>query len=138
METAGKKIEDDELRLAMKDAGLGTPATRAAVIETLIKREFITRDKKSLTAIDKGIKLIEMLPSTILKSAELTGAWEQKLARMARGEYALELFMNEVKSLTSELVKEIGSAPVARADSEAKRRDVERPDDAVASAEGER
>lgn len=131
METAGKKIEDEELRLVMKDAGLGTPATRAAVIETLIKREFIARDKKAVAATDKGIKLIEMLPSPSLKSAELTGEWEQKLARMARGEYELDLFMSEVKSLTTELVREIGSATIATAENGTKRREITRPDGAL-------
>ncbi|MCP9495661.1 MAG: DNA topoisomerase 3 [Pyrinomonadaceae bacterium MAG19_C2-C3] len=112
METAGKKIEDDELRLAMKDSGLGTPATRAAVIETLIKREYITRDKKSLTATVKGISLVAMLPSETLKSAELTGQWERKLAQMARGEYSFAAFMSEVKTLTTELVREISTANI--------------------------
>ena len=97
METAGKKIEDEELRLAMRDSGLGTPATRASIIETLLKREYVARDKKSLVATAKGAALIKMLPSPLLKSAELTGRWEQKLARMARGEYARELFMGEVQ-----------------------------------------
>jgi DNA topoisomerase-3 len=115
METAGKKVEDEELRLAMKDSGLGTPATRAAVIETLLKREYITRDKKSLTATPKGIAVIKLLPSQLLKSAELTGSWEQKLARMARGEYARDAFMGEVKVMVTELVGQIAAAEMERA-----------------------
>ncbi|MDQ1610079.1 MAG: topoisomerase [Pyrinomonadaceae bacterium] len=134
METAGKKVEDEELRLAMKDSGLGTPATRAAVIETLLKREYITRDKKSLTATPKGIAVIKLLPSQLLKSAELTGSWEQKLARMARGEYARDAFMGEVKVMVTELVGQIASAEMERAGGEngaSKRPQQPRPEDAV-------
>jgi ssDNA-binding Zn-finger/Zn-ribbon topoisomerase 1 len=131
METAGKRIEDEELRLAMRDAGLGTSATRAAVIETLLKRDYISRDKKSVTATAKGIALIEMLPSTLLKSAELTGAWEQKLVRMSRDDYALEVFMDEVKSLAAELVKEIGTATIAKPEGTHAREQSARPDDAL-------
>ena len=133
METAGKKVEDEELRLAMKDSGLGTPATRAQIIETLLKREYITRDKKSLAATPKGIALIKLLPSQLLKSAELTGSWEQKLARMARGEYARDAFMGEVKGMVTELVGQIAAAEMERAtgDQVARRPDVARPDDAV-------
>ena len=132
METAGKKVEDEELRLAMKDSGLGTPATRAAIIETLLKREYIVRDKKSLTATPKGIALINLLPSQLLKSAELTGSWEQKLARMARGEYACATFMGEVKEMVTELVGQIAASEMERAtgDQVAKRPDVARPEDA--------
>lgn len=132
METAGKKVEDEELRLAMKDSGLGTPATRAQIIETLLKREYITRDKKSLTATPKGIALINLLPSQLLKSAELTGSWEQKLARMARGEYARDVFMGEVKEMVVELVGQIAASEMERAtgDQVAKRPDVARPEDA--------
>jgi DNA topoisomerase-3 len=114
METAGKKVEDEELRLAMKDAGLGTPATRAAIIETLLKREYVVREKKSLVATPKGIALIRMLPSPLLKSAELTGRWEQKLSRMSRREYALDDFMGEVRAMITELVAQIASSEVER------------------------
>lgn len=135
METAGKKVEDEELRLAMKDAGLGTPATRAAVIETLIKREFIQREKKALTATEKGAALIAMLPSPLLKSAELTGQWERKLARIAKGEYAFATFMAEVKAMTTQLVEEIGNSTVvvARSNntSNGNYKQLARPDDAL-------
>jgi DNA topoisomerase-3 len=114
METAGKKVEDEELRLAMKDAGLGTPATRAAIIETLLKREYIAREKKSLVATPKGIALIKMLPSPLLKSADLTGQWERKLSLMSRREYALENFMSEVRAMVTELVAQIASSEVER------------------------
>src|ERR1044071_368622 len=115
METAGKKVEDEELRLAMKEAGLGTPATRASIIETLLKREYVTREKKSLVATAKGAALIKMLPSPLLKSAELTGRWEQKLSRMARREYELDSFMVEVRAMVSELVAQIAGSEVERA-----------------------
>nr|MBA3322915.1 hypothetical protein [Pyrinomonadaceae bacterium] len=114
METAGKKVEDEELRLAMRDSGLGTPATRASIIETLLKREYVTREKKSLVATPKGIALIKMLPSPLLKSAELTGQWEQKLARMTRHEYPLADFMGEVKKMVGELVAQIAGAEIER------------------------
>jgi DNA topoisomerase-3 len=132
METAGKKIEDEELRLAMRDSGLGTPATRASIIETLLKREYVARDKKSIVATPKGVALIRMLPSPLLKSAELTGMWEQKLARMARGEYALETFMGEVRAMVSGLVREIAAAEIERGTVAAgARREVARPEGAL-------
>jgi len=115
METAGRKVEDEELRLAMKEAGLGTPATRAAIIETLLKREYVVREKKSLVATTKGAALIKMLPSPLLKSAELTGRWEQKLSRMARREYSLGDFMSEVRAMVTELVAQIVGSDVERA-----------------------
>jgi DNA topoisomerase III len=114
METAGKKVEDEELRLAMKDAGLGTPATRASIIETLLKREYVVREKKSLVATQKGAALIKMLPSPLLKSAELTGRWEKKLSGMARREYALDAFMVEVREMVTELVGQIAGSEVER------------------------
>jgi DNA topoisomerase-3 len=114
METAGKKIEDEELRLAMKDSGLGTPATRASIIETLLKREYIVREKKSLVATEKGKTLIKILAVPLLKSAELTGQWEGKLSRMTRGEFEREKFMEEVKTMTQEIVGLISSAQIER------------------------
>jgi len=114
METAGKKIDDDELRLAMKDSGLGTPATRASIIETLLKRDYIQREKKALVATPKGIALIDMLPVSLLKSAELTGMWEQKLARMTRNEYSRDIFMEEVKVMVRDIVGQIRSSKMDR------------------------
>ncbi|HEX7955892.1 MAG TPA: DNA topoisomerase, partial [Pyrinomonadaceae bacterium] len=114
METAGKKVEDEELRLARKEAGLGTPATRASIIETLLKRDYVVREKKSLVATAKGAALIKMLPSPLLKSAELTGRWEQKLSRMSRREYELDSFMVEVRGMVSELVAQIAGSEVER------------------------
>ena len=114
METAGKTIDDDELRLAMKDAGLGTPATRAAIIETLLKREYVRREQKSLVATPKGVALITMLRSPLLTSAELTGQWEQKLARMVRGAYERETFMREVRMMVADLVTQIVGTQIER------------------------
>jgi DNA topoisomerase-3 len=133
METAGKKVEDEELRLAMREAGLGTPATRASIIETLLKRDYVTREKKSLVATAKGAALIKMLPSPLLKSAELTGRWEQKLSRMARREYELDAFMVEVRAMVSELVTQIAGSEVERPanGSGAQARQIPRPDGAL-------
>ena len=132
METAGKKVEDEELRLAMKEAGLGTPATRASIIETLLKREYVTREKKSLVATAKGAALIKMLPSPLLKSAELTGRWEQKLSRMTRREYELDSFMVEVRAMVTELVGQIAGSEVERpAAGSAPGRQLPRPEGAL-------
>jgi len=132
METAGKKVEDEELRLAMKEAGLGTPATRASIIETLLKRDYVTREKKSLVATAKGAALIKMLPSPLLKSAELTGRWEQKLSRMARREYELDAFMVEVRAMVTELVAQIAGSEVERpANGPAPARQLPRPEGAL-------
>ena len=114
METAGKQIEDDELRLAMKDSGLGTPATRAAIIETLLTREYVRREKKALVATPKGVALITMLRSPLLTSAELTGQWEQKLARIVHGEYERETFMREVRAMVADLVAQIAGTAMER------------------------
>jgi len=132
METAGKKVEDEELRLAMKEAGLGTPATRASIIETLLKRDYVVREKKSLVATPKGAALIKMLPSPLLKSAELTGRWEQKLSRMARREYELDSFMVEVRAMVTELVAQIAGSEVERpAAGSAQARQLPRPEGAL-------
>ncbi|HEV7857706.1 MAG TPA: DNA topoisomerase 3 [Pyrinomonadaceae bacterium] len=131
METAGRKVEDEELRLAMKDAGLGTPATRAAIIETLLKREYVTREKKSLVATQKGIALVKMLPSPLLKSAELTGMWEQKLSLMARGAYTRASFIDEVKLMVGELVQQIAGAQIERGTGQSQQRIMSRPEGAL-------
>src|SRR4029077_19883056 len=93
MESAGKEIEDEELPAAMRDGGLGTPATRAATIETLIRRTFLKRDGKNLIPTEMGIGLIDALPVKSLASPELTGTWEARLARVARGEETRAAFM---------------------------------------------
>lgn len=96
METAGKTLDEKELSDALKDTGLGTPATRAAIIETLIKREYVTREGKSLVATDKGILLVNSVHPHV-KSVAMTGEWEARLARMARGEGELKTFLRAIE-----------------------------------------
>ncbi|HEY0195248.1 MAG TPA: DNA topoisomerase, partial [Kofleriaceae bacterium] len=110
MESAGKTIDDEALRLAMKDTGLGTPATRAAVIETLLRREYIERQRQHLVPTALGIALIDALPVASLGSAELTGAWEARLARIARGEDSRDAFMADIARYVAELVDAIRAA----------------------------
>jgi DNA topoisomerase-3 len=112
MESAGKAIDDEALRLAMKDTGLGTPATRAAIIETLLKRDYIARAKQQLVPTALGIALIETLPVASLASPELTGAWEARLARIARGQDSRAAFMADISRYVAETVDAIrGSSP---------------------------
>jgi DNA topoisomerase-3 len=115
MESAGKEIEDEELRAAMRDSGLGTPATRAATIETLVKRTFVGRDGKNLVPTEMGIGLIEALPVKSLASPELTGAWEARLARIARGQDTRPAFMADISRYVGEVVTAIrgGRGPQA-------------------------
>ena len=115
MESAGKAIDDETLRLAMKDCGLGTPATRAAVIETLLKRDYIVRAKQQLAPTALGIALIDTLPVTTLASPELTGAWEARLARIARGEDSRAAFMADIARYVTEMVDAIRGAAVPAA-----------------------
>src|SRR5207237_6418543 len=100
METAGKLIDDDELREAMKDRGLGTPATRAETIETLIRREYVERLGKDLQATPKGIQVITMLESHSLTSPELTGDWEKRLSDIEHGSGDRAKFMSDIESCT--------------------------------------
>lgn len=104
METAGKLVHDDEAAEAMKDAGLGTPATRAATIERLIDAGYVEREGRGLRATDKGIGLINMLGDHVLTSPALTGDWEQRLNRIERGEEPSEPFRHEIEDLTREVV----------------------------------
>ncbi|HEY0710550.1 MAG TPA: DNA topoisomerase [Polyangia bacterium] len=112
METAGRTIEDEELRAAMKDSGLGTPATRAATIETLIKRGFVVRAGKNLNVTETGKALLAALPVTSLASSELTGRWEARLSRIARGLEGRAAFMQDIAKYVAEVVQAIKSAPV--------------------------
>ena len=112
METAGKALDDRELSRAMKDCGLGTPATRAAIIETLITREYILRDGKSLEATDKGIRLIAAVHSDV-KSPAMTGQWEARLHAIHRGESQLPPFMKGIESYVREVVKLVLDGPRA-------------------------
>lgn len=107
METAGKGVEDEELRDALKMNGIGRPSTRAAIIETLFKRGYIVREGKSLRATPAGIQLIESIQDPLLKSAELTGRWELKLRQIESREYDPGQFLNELKAQVSTLVSEV-------------------------------
>ncbi len=109
METAGKTVENDELREAMKENGIGRPSTRAAIIEKLYQRKYIQKQGKSLRATEVGIDLIHTIISPLLKSAELTGLWEKKLREIERGEYTAQQFLDELKEMTSGVVRDVKS-----------------------------
>lgn len=107
METAGKQVDDEELRELMKENGIGRPSTRANIIETLFKRKFVTRDKKNLVPTQTGIQLINTIQNELLKSAELTGMWEKKLRLIEKGEYDPKHFLDEMKEMILQLVLEV-------------------------------
>ncbi len=104
METAGKTVEDEELRDAMKENGIGRPSTRAAIIETLIRRHYIRRERSSLHPTPTGFELIDLIHYDLLKSAELTGRWEKKLRQIERHEYEARTFLDELKQMVSDIV----------------------------------
>ena len=104
METAGKTVDDEELRDAMKENGIGRPSTRAAIIETLFKRRYIRKERKSLAPTMAGIQLIDTIHEPLLKSASLTGLWEKKLREIERGEYSAAQFIAELKQMIGEIV----------------------------------
>ena len=104
METAGKTVEDEELRDAMKENGIGRPSTRAAIIETLIRRHYIQRQRSSLHPTPTGFELIDLIHEDLLKSAELTGRWEKKLRQIERHEYEARTFLDELKQMVSDIV----------------------------------
>lgn len=107
METAGKLVENDELRDALKENGIGRPSTRSAIIETLFKRDYIRKEKKNLHATSTGIELIQLIKEDLLKSAELTGIWEKKLRQIEKGEYEARIFIDELKLMLQEIVKNV-------------------------------
>ncbi len=107
METAGKQMEDEELRELMKENGIGRPSTRANIIETLFKRKFVVREKKNLVPTQTGIQLINTIQNELLKSAELTGIWERKLRQIEKGEYDPKNFLDEMKEMVTQLVAEV-------------------------------
>lgn len=107
METAGKQVEDETLREALKQNGIGRPSTRASIIETLFKRNYIRREKSSLRATETGIQLIDTIQDPLLKSAELTGMWEYKLRQIESGEYTASDFLQELKQQVSDLVQSV-------------------------------
>jgi DNA topoisomerase-3 len=107
METAGKLVDDDELREAMKDSGIGTPATRAAIIERLIAVGYLERDGRALVATEKGLNVIRLLNEHALTSPGLTGSWEQRLGKIERGEDSRKRFMSDIAGFAEETVKEL-------------------------------
>ena len=109
METAGKLVDNDELRDALKENGIGRPSTRAAIIETLFKRDYVRKEKKNLIATITGVELIQVIQEDLLKSAELTGMWEKKLRQVERGQYAAKDFLDELKAMVTEIVFNVKS-----------------------------
>jgi len=119
METAGRNIDDEEMRQAMKENGIGRPSTRAAIIETLFKRNYIRREKKRIVPTPTGIELIGLIRNPTLKSAELTGQWERKLRQIEKGELSSEVFLQELTGLVQEMVQEVKQDASGRAVSSA-------------------
>ena len=109
METAGKQVDDDEMRELMKENGIGRPSTRASIIETLFRRKYIERKKKLVVPTQTGIDLINIIDNELLKSAELTGRWEKRLKEIERGEFNAGTFINNMKKMVDELVYEVRS-----------------------------
>lgn len=107
METAGKTVEDEELRDLMKENGIGRPSTRANIIETLFKRRYIVRDKKRILATPTGIELIAAIENDLLKSAELTGRWERKMREIEKGHYDIKNFMEEMRQMVVDVVSQV-------------------------------
>lgn len=104
METAGRLVEDEELRDALKENGIGRPSTRAAIIETLFKRHYIRKERKNLMATPTGMELIGLIREELLKSAELTGIWEKKLRQIEKNTYDAKTFLDELKQMVTEIV----------------------------------
>ena len=114
METAGKLVDDEELRRAMKENGIGRPSTRAAIIETLFKRHYIRKERKRLVATPTGIELIDIIREELLKSAELTGIWEKKLRDIEAKKYDALQFIDELKQQVTEIVNQVIADPTNR------------------------
>lgn len=107
METAGKEIEDDTMCQAMKDCGIGTPATRAAIIETLLKREYMVRQQKKLVPTEKGLALHSVVKNMAIANVEMTGKWEAELAKIERGEASADGFTHSIEGYTREITAEL-------------------------------
>ena len=110
METAGKQVDDDEMRELMKENGIGRPSTRASIIETLFRRKYIERKKKLVIPTTTGIQLIDLIDNELLKSAELTGRWEKRLKEIERGEFNAGTFIKNMKKMVDDLVYEVRSS----------------------------
>ena len=109
METAGKMVDDEALREAMKENGIGRPSSRASIIETLLKRQYIRREKKNLVSTTTGRDLIDIIHVRLLKSPELTGQWEKKLRDIEKGSFTLEQFMEELQGQLVSIIHEVKS-----------------------------
>lgn len=107
METAGKLVDNDELRDALKENGIGRPSTRAAIIETLFKRHYIRKERKNLIPTPTGMELIQLIHEELLKSAELTGIWEKKLREIEKKSYDAATFLNELKQMVTDIVNSV-------------------------------
>ena len=107
METAGRSVENEELRDALKENGIGRPSTRAAIIETLFRRQYIRKNRKTLVATPMGVALIGIIQEELLKSAELTGIWERNLRRIEKKEYSPAQFIDEMKKMISDIVTQV-------------------------------
>ena len=107
METAGKTVDDETLRDALKENGIGRPSTRAAIIETLYKRQYIRKERKHIVATPTGEQLIDVIHEDLLKSAELTGQWERKLRQIERGEYDPQQFIAELKEMLYQIIAQV-------------------------------
>ena len=114
METAGKFVEDETLRAAMKENGIGRPSSRAGIIETLFKRHYIRRERKRLVATPTGIELIDLIREELLKSCELTGIWEKKLRDIEHQKYDAQQFINELKQQVTDIVHDVMCDPTNR------------------------
>jgi len=115
METAGKLVDNEELRDALKENGIGRPSTRAAIIETLFKRNYIRKERKNLYATPTGVELIDTIQEELLKSAELTGLWENKLRKIEQGVYAAGMFIDELKEMVTTIIQNVRSDPSVHA-----------------------
>lgn len=114
METAGKQVNDEEMRELLKDNGIGRPSTRANIIETLLHRKYIEKKRKNIYATSTGMDLIDTISSEILKSVELTGLWEKKLRLIEKGEYSSELFKKELIEMVTGLIEEVKNSQYRR------------------------
>ena len=107
METAGKLVDNEELRAALKENGIGRPSSRAGIIETLFKRHYIRRQRKNLVATETGMALIDTIHEKLLTSAELTGIWEKKLRDIEHRKYDAGQFINELKEQITKIVNDV-------------------------------
>ena len=114
METAGKFVEDETLREAMKENGIGRPSSRASIIETLLKRLYIRREKKNLVSNPTGRDLIRIIEAKMLKSPELTGMWEKKLRDIEKGTFTLDAFMDELQAQLVSIIKQVNGDSTGR------------------------